>query len=77
MVQALVKLSDRTNQILNVVKAKNGLRTKSEAIELMVEQYAQELLEPALRPDFVKRLRRREKERAIPVGDFRKHYSLE
>ncbi|MBI2173073.1 MAG: DUF2683 family protein [Candidatus Aenigmarchaeota archaeon] len=34
MVQAVVKLSEHTNRILNIVKAKYGLRDKSEAIEV-------------------------------------------
>ena len=36
MVQALVTLSEETNQVLNVVKAKYGLRTKSDALERLV-----------------------------------------
>jgi hypothetical protein len=36
MKQARVKMSDRTNQILNIVKAKYNLKDKSAAIELVV-----------------------------------------
>ena len=76
MVQALVKLSEDTNRVLNVVKAKHGLRTKSEAIELVTRAYAEELLEPELRPEYVDRLREIERERSIPVRSFAKRYSL-
>ena len=76
MVQSLVKISEDTNRVLNVVKAKHGLRTKSEAIELVTRAYAEELLEPELRPEYVEKLKAIEKERTIPVGSFAKKYGL-
>lgn len=68
MVQALVEISDRANRVLNVVKAKYGLRTKSEALEKIAEEYERELLEPELRPAYVRRLEKIEKERTIRVS---------
>lgn len=76
MVQSLVKLSEDTNRVLNVVKAKHGLRTKSQAIELVTRAYADELLEPELRPEYVEKLRGIEKERSIRVGSFAKRYGV-
>jgi len=76
MVQSLIKLSEDANRVLNVVKAKHGLRTKSEAIELVTRAYAEELLEPELSPEYVDRLREIERERSIPVRSFAKRYSL-
>ncbi len=76
MVQSLVKLSEDTNRVLNVVKAKHGLRTKSEAIELVTRAYAEELLEPELRPEYVEKLAEIEKERSIPVPSFAERYRL-
>ncbi len=76
MVQSLVELSEDTNRVLNVVKAKHGLRTKSEAIELVTRAYAEELLEPELRPEYVERLQKIEKERSIPVRSFAKRYGV-
>ncbi len=76
MVQSLVTLSEDANRVLNVVKAKHGLRTKSEAIELVTRAYAEELLEPELRPEYVERLRRIEKERSTAVRDFSKRYGI-
>jgi len=74
MVQSLVTLSEDANRVLNVVKAKHGLRTKSEAIELVTRAYADELLEPELRPEYVEKLKRIEKERSIRVRSFAKRY---
>jgi len=76
MVQSLVKLSEDTNRVLNVVKAKHGLRTKSEAIELITHAYAEELLEPELRPEYVEKLKRIEGERSVRVRSFGKRYGI-
>ena len=76
MVQSLVRLSEDANRVLNVVKAKHGLRTKSEAIELVTRAYAEELLEPELRPEYVERLREVEKEKSIPVRSFARRYGV-
>ena len=76
MVQALVKLSEHANRVLSIVKAKHGLRTKSDAIELITRAYAEELLEPELRPEYVQKLEKIEGERSIPVRSFAKRYGL-
>jgi len=77
MVQAFVKLNDETNRILNILKAKYGLNDKSEAINLMAHQYKQEILEPELRPAYIKKAKKIMKEEPIPIGtsdDFKKRY---
>ncbi|MBU3902292.1 MAG: DUF2683 family protein, partial [Candidatus Thermoplasmatota archaeon] len=45
MVQAVINISEHTNRILNILKAKYGLRNKSESIDLMAEQYKEDILE--------------------------------
>ena len=76
MVQSLVRLSEDTNRVLNVVKAKHGLRTKSEAIELVARAYAEELLEPELRAEYVETLEKIKRGRSVPVRNFAKRYGL-
>jgi hypothetical protein len=68
MVQAVVRLSDRTNRILNIVKAKYGLNDKSEAIEKITIEYGQEILEPDLRPEFVESVQKAQKGRFKKVS---------
>ncbi len=63
---AIVKLKDRANRVINVVKAKYGLKDKSEAINKMAEEYEEEILGLELRPEYVKKLSRIAKEKAIP-----------
>lgn len=52
MVQAVINIDENTNRVLNIVKAKFGLRDKSEAINLVVNEYEQKSLEPELRPEY-------------------------
>jgi len=66
MPKSVVALSEHASRIVNVVKAKGGLKDKSEAIELIIEEYEQHVLDPSLRPDFVEEVRR------IQRGKFRK-----
>ncbi len=46
MVQALIDISDHTNRILNVIKAKHGLKDKSQAINFLAGWYAKKFLGP-------------------------------
>lgn len=68
MVQAIIKISDRTNRILNIVKAKYGLKDKSAAIELMASQYEEEILEPELRPEFIEEMKEIMEKESIDIG---------
>jgi len=76
MVQALVKINDNTNRVLNVVKAKFDLNDKGEAIEFVVNRYIEKEGEPELRPEFIQKIRRIEKQKSISVKDFGKRYGL-
>jgi len=75
MVQAIININDSANRILNIVKAKYGLKDKSQAIEIMAEKYAEDLLEPELRPEYIEKLNRIEKQKGIPfknISDLKK-----
>jgi len=62
MVSAMVELTEHANWVLNVVKAKYKLRTKSEAINKAMEEYEEQLLDRPFKPEFVKEVKRRLKE---------------
>jgi len=70
MPTAIVKLNDEANHVINIVKAKYGLKDKSQAINKMAEEYEQELLEPELRPEYVERLKKIEKEKTVKVKNI-------
>jgi len=68
MVYAVVNISEKANRVLNIVKAKYGLKDKSRAIDVVVGEYAEEILEPALRPEYVAKAFEISKQKAIAVG---------
>ena len=76
MVKAIIDIDDRTNRVINVVKAKYGLRDKSQAIEFMAAEYEGEVLEPELRPEFIEKMNLREQEKTVRIDDFRKHFGI-
>jgi len=79
MVQAIIKIDDDANRVLNIIKAKYGLKDKSQAIEVMAEQYKEEVLEPELRPEYIEKAKKIMKEKPIKVGNienFRKRYGI-
>jgi len=71
MVQAIIDINERTNRILNILKAKYGLKDKSQAIERMAEEYEENLLEPELKPTYVEKIRNIESK-----GKFTKYATL-
>ena len=76
MVHALVEIDENTNRVLNIVKAKYGLKDKGEAIQIVVERYIEEEDEPELRPEFIEKIKLIEKQKSIRVKDFAKRYRL-
>jgi NAD-dependent SIR2 family protein deacetylase len=76
MVQAIVNIENHTNRVLNIIKAKYGLRDKSSAIDMMAEQYEKQLLEPELRPEYIEKLQKIKKQKGIRfknIDELRKH----
>jgi endonuclease IV len=71
MVQAFININEKTNRILNILKAKYGLKDKSQAIERMAEEYEEQLLEPELKPEYVEKIRKIETQ-----GKFTKYTTL-
>ena len=50
MVQNIIKLSDKENRIINMVKAKFGMKNKNQALGFMIQVYAKQFLPEALQP---------------------------
>ena len=79
MVQAIINIDDETNRVLNIVKAKFGLKDKSEAIDMMAQQYEESILEPELRPEYIEKAKKIMKNKKINIGttsNLRKRLSL-
>jgi len=79
MVQAIINIKENTNRILNILKAKYGLKDKSQAIDIMAQQYEQEILEPELKPEYIEKAKKIMKEKPVKIGsknDFKKRYGI-
>ena len=62
MVQAIIDINEHNDRVLNVVKGKYGLKNKSEAVNLIIYKFEEDSLEPKLRPEYIEKLKRIEKE---------------
>lgn len=75
----MIEIPEEVNHILNIVKARYNLKDKSEAISKVVTDYGIEILEPELRPEFISKMEKTRKEKAIFIGgleEFKKRYGL-
>ena len=72
MVQAMIDINEKTNRVLNIVKAKYGLKDKSEAIDVVVSEYEENFLEPELRPEYKEKLLKILKGRHLSRKEFEK-----
>jgi len=72
MVSAMVNISNEANQVLNIVKAKYNLKDKSQAINKVVLDYSQELLDLKLRPEYAVKLNKIMKGHHLTKKEFEK-----
>ena len=45
-------------------------------VNLMAEQYENDIMEPELRPEFIERMKNIELEPTVKIKDFKKHFGL-
>ncbi len=62
MIKALVMFNEDEDQLLNLMKAKYRLRNKNDALRLFLKKYGENELEPELRPEYLRKIRKIEKE---------------
>jgi len=72
MVQAMIDINEKTNRVLKIVKAKYGLKDKSEAIDVVVSEYEENFLEPELRPEYKEKLQKILKSKHLSRKEFEK-----
>ena len=58
MVQNIIEIGEREDRVLNIVKAKFGLKNKSEAVAVITKTYEESFLEPELRPEYLEKLQK-------------------
>ncbi len=79
MVKAIIDINDNTNRLLNIIKARFSLKDKSQAIEVMADEYEELLSEREIKPSYLKKLKSIEKEKTVRIGtlkDFKKAYGV-
>ena len=77
MVKSIIELSERENRIINIVKAKYGLRDKSQALSIILKRYEECELEPQLRPEFIKEIEEARKNgKFVKVKDFAQEFEV-
>jgi hypothetical protein len=76
MVKAIVDIDENANRILNIVKAKENLKDKSEVINLILKLYGKEMLEAELRPEFIKELIKAQNEETVKIDDWDDYFGL-
>ncbi len=75
MVQSIITIGEREDRVLNIVKAKFGLKNKSEAVAFITKTYEESFLEPELRPEYLEKLQKIRKGKYIKfdsIEDLRK-----
>ena len=70
MVQSIIDLGENEDRILNIVKAKYGLKNKSQAIATIAKIYEDSFLEPELKPEYAIKLQNVQKEKGIKFNNL-------
>ena len=71
MVQNIIKLSERENRIVNIIKAKHGMRNKNQALGFIIQTFAKQFLPESLQP--IERPKRSsERKQVETIEEFRK-----
>ena len=76
MVNALIQLDGNTNKVLNIVKARYGLKNKGEAIQFVVNEFVEYENEPELKHEFIEKMEKIGEQKSIRVDDFARRYTL-
>ena len=77
MVKNVIDLDERESRVINIVKAKYGLKDKSQALSVIIKRYEECELEPQLRPKLIKEIEETMKRgKFVKVKDFAQEYGL-
>ena len=77
MVTMTIEIDEKQERIVSLVKGMHGFRNKTDAIRHIIQSYEEEVLEPALRPEFIEKMQRRRRQPTIRIDNFRKHFGLD
>jgi hypothetical protein len=70
MVQSIININDVEDRILNIVKAQQGFKNKSEAVAFILKVYSDSFLEPEIRPEYLEKLKKIDNEKGITFSSI-------
>jgi len=70
MVQSIIDINEDEDRILNIVKAKYGLKNKSQAVAFITRKYGDSFLEPELKPEYIEKLNKIRKEKYLKYNSI-------
>ena len=70
MVQSIIDIGENEDRIINIVKAEQGFKNKSQAVAFMAKKYEDAFLEPELNSEFFNKLSKIKKEKRIRFSDI-------
>ena len=71
MVKNVINLDERESLVINIIKAKYGLKDRSQALSVIIKRYEECELEPQLRPEFVEEIEDTlKKGKFVKIKDF-------
>lgn len=70
MSQVNVYLNKEADRVVGVVKSLYGFSSKDKAIQFIIKKEGRELLKEELRPEYIRKLKRIEKDKAIDYSSF-------
>ncbi len=77
MVESIIDIDKEADKVLNILKVRYGLKDKSQAINRMAKEYkTYASIEPELKPEFIKKMLKRQKEKTVRIKDFAQYYGL-
>jgi len=76
MVKAIIDIEKEANKVINILKAQYGLKDKSQAINKMAKEFKEFVLESDVRPEYIKKLKKIQKEKTHRIKNFAKEFGL-
>ena len=77
MVKSIINLTERESRIVNIVKAKYGLKDKSQALSVILKRYEECELETQLKPVFVDEIEETRKNgKFVKVRNFAEEFDV-
>ena len=69
MVKSTIEIPENENRVLNIIKGKHGFKNKEQAFIFLLQEYEKNL-EPEIRPEYLDKLMKIDKQKGIPFKNI-------